>query len=1005
MSCHSSFRLLARAFALVALLAVAVHAAPALATTYTVSNTNDSGPGSLRQALLDANNHAGADTIWFIIGTGAQTISPTSKLPDVTDAVLLDGWVQTGFTGVPLIRIDGNLAGASQSGLRIYSGPTTVRGLIFTRFDATGVTVGGGSTITFRGCYFGTTGSASGLGNGSGLRLVDGSTIKLGGTLANDGNVISGNTGYGVYVDPAASGITLLGNRIGTNAAGTAALGNGSGGMRSFASNVTIGGSTAAERNLFSGNGNDGLAIESGSTGVTIRGNYFGLDAGGTLDLGNMGSGIDDDGTGTIIGGTSAGEGNVSSGNDYYGLGAGGQDTSVLGNRFGTNAAGTAAVANSSGGMYVSGVNVTVGGTTAAARNVLSGNSGRGIIVDDPADGVYVYGNYIGLDASGSGTLGNQTGGVGIYATNVAIGGTVAGSGNVISGNASHGIYIGAGSGITIRRNYIGTDATGLQPRGNGSYAIRADAAPGTVIGSPGNGNVIADNARGITLGYDASGYSVRGNIIGMNKDATQAMGNKEYGISITTADNVIGGTTLGSFNIIAASTYYGVFLYGAGATNNRIEGNYIGTNTALAQGFGNWFGVVIYGANGNTIGGTANGTGNTITDSVNFGIYGWYGSRNRYLRNNIFGNDGPGIENDPRGPRPNDALDLDHGPNDGQNFPTVTTATAGVGSVTVAGFLASAPSTQYRVEYFVSTNCEASGFGEGEHYAGFQDVTSNAAGNAVLGTILTTPYVSGFVTSTATDPDGNTSEFSPCMAIGGAGPGEFNIAKNPILAYEDEGSVQFAVTRTLGFSGTVSVRVKTSDGTATAPADYDTFDQVLTFADGEAVKLVTVPLVLDDAAEGTQQFSVDLSQATGGAFLGAQASATIELFDHDPQYPFYSIGDVGVAPPTAGQKIINVPVFLSGPTDHTVTITYSTEDGTAHAGVDYVATSGQFVFAVGETVKQLPVTITAIGPLPEDLVFYMRISGSGLEKVIAGDGDGEIVLFGGDRIYADDFD
>jgi len=79
MSCHSSFRLLARAFALVALLAVAVHAAPALATTYTVSNTNDSGPGSLRQALLDANNHAGADTIWFIIGTGAQTISPTSK--------------------------------------------------------------------------------------------------------------------------------------------------------------------------------------------------------------------------------------------------------------------------------------------------------------------------------------------------------------------------------------------------------------------------------------------------------------------------------------------------------------------------------------------------------------------------------------------------------------------------------------------------------------------------------------------------------------------------------------------------------------------------------------------------------------------------------------------------------------------------------------------------------------------------------------------------------------
>jgi len=943
MSYVSIIRSTTRRLAALALLVIVVHAAPAAATTFTVSNTNDSGAGSLRQAILDANEHAGADTIWLIIGSGAQTISPASLLPPITDAVLLDGWVQPGYSGAPLIRIDGNLLDSNSTGLSIYAGSTTLRGLVFTRFG-TGIFVGGGDGITFRGCYFGTTGSASGVGNDVGLRLYDGSNITLGGTLSSDPNVISGNGIYGIYADPTVTGVTLKGNFIGTNATGTAALANGNVGVVSFASSVTIGGATAAERNVFSGNGSDGLAIQSGSSGVIIRGNYFGLSASGTANIGNAGTGISDAGTGTIIGGTAVGEGNVVSGNSHYGLNLAGEGTSALGNRVGTNAAGTAAI-------------------------------------------------------------GNVYGGIGTYGSNISIGGTVNGSGNVISGNSGNGIYIGAGSNLAIRRNYIGTDANGLLPIGNGAYAIRADAAPGTQIGTPGNGNVISGNGRGIVLGYDASGYFVRGNIIGLTKDANQAMGNKEYGIQINTADNVIGGTALGSFNQIAASTYYGIFIYGAGATNNRVEGNYIGTNVSLAQGLGNWFGIVIYGANGNSIGGIANNTGNFISDNVNQGIYNWYGSRNRFLRNFVFRNGGAGIENEPQGLLPNDALDADHGPNEGQNFPTVTAATAGAGSVTVSGFLASQPSTQYRVEYFVSAQCEASGFGEGEHYVGFQDVMSAADGKAVLGAVLTTVYVSGFVTATATDPDGNTSEFSPCAAIGGGGAGEFNISADPVLAYEDYGSVQITVTRTLGFSGAVSVRLKTSDGTATAPGDYSAIDQILTFADGEAIRTVTVPIVLDDTAEGDQQFQVDLSEATGGAFLGGQASATVILFDHDPLYPFYTVGDIGVAPPTSGQKIAYVPIRLSAPTDHPVTISYNTDDDTAKAGVDYVDASGQVVFAPGEKVKLVPVTITAIGPLPQDRVFYLRIAGSGLEKVIAGDSESEIVIFGGDRIFANAFD
>ena len=691
MSYFSIIRSTTRRVAALALLAIVVHVAPAAANTYTVSNTDDSGPGSLRQAILDANGHAGADTIWLIIGSGAKTITPLTALPDINGAVLLDGWVQPGFSNAPLIRIDGTQLADNSAGLRIYAGPTTLRGLIFTSFG-TGVLVGGGDGITFRGCYFGTIGAGSGLGNDTGLRLYQGTNITLGGTLSSDPNVISGNATYGIYADPTATGVTLkgnfigtnaagtaavpngsvgvrsfgsnltvggataaernlfsgngsdglvieegstgavvrgnyfgldasgtvdlgnggsglsdvgtgtiiggtgagegnvfagngyfglgvagqyvsvLGNRIGTNAAGTAAIGNGTGGAAVSAINVTIGGSTAAARNLFSGNGNDGLVIESGSTGVVVRGNYFGLDASGTVDLGNAGTGLSDAGTGTIIGGTNAGEGNVSSGNSYYGIGLGGQDTSVLGNRVGTNAAGTAAVGNGIGGIAVSGINVTIGGTTAAARNLISGNVGGAMGITGEADGVYIYGNWMGTSVTGTTTLANQGGGIGTYGSNVSIGGTVNGSGNVISGNGGNGIYIGAGSNLAIRRNYIGTDASGLLPLGNGSYAIRADGAPGTQIGTPGNGNVISDNGRGIVLGYDASGvHRARKH---HRPEQGRDTGNGQQGVRPVDrhgrqCDRRHRARRLQQ---IAASTYYGIYIYGADATNNRVE-------------------------------------------------------------------------------------------------------------------------------------------------------------------------------------------------------------------------------------------------------------------------------------------------------------------------------------------------------------------------------------------------------------------------------------------------
>jgi len=121
-------------------------------------------------------------------------------------------------------------------------------------------------------------------------------------------------------------------------------------------------------------------------------------------------------------------------------------------------------------------------------------------------------------------------------------------------------------------------------------------------------GNVISGNGRGVILESDASGYTIQGNIIGLTSTGSGAMGNKEYGIDISTPNNQIGGTGAGMGNQIGANTYYGVLISDDGGTNNHVEGNFIGTNAALAAGLGNSYGVVIYGAFGNFIGGTAAG-------------------------------------------------------------------------------------------------------------------------------------------------------------------------------------------------------------------------------------------------------------------------------------------------------------------------------------------------------------------------------------------------------------
>lgn len=254
-----------------------------LLNTFTVTNTNDSGAGSFRQAIDDANLLAGVDTIGFnITGGGPHSIGLLSALPGITDTVVIDGWSEPDYAGTPIIEIN---AGGANSGIDLLVGSdgSTVRGLSLHSFTGTAMEIYSSNNI-IQGNYIGTdaTGIASGLGNtGNGIAVVSGSGNKIGGDTAQERNVIVGNSGPGVsLVNSGTIGTIVTGNYIGIGADGTALIGNLGAGvsLSNGANGNLIGGSGAGEGNVISGNTGDGIEfiIFAGSNNNTIQGNWIG---------------------------------------------------------------------------------------------------------------------------------------------------------------------------------------------------------------------------------------------------------------------------------------------------------------------------------------------------------------------------------------------------------------------------------------------------------------------------------------------------------------------------------------------------------------------------------------------------------------------------------------------------------------------------------------------------------------------------------------------------------
>jgi hypothetical protein len=271
-------------------------------TTYTVTNTNDSGSGSLRQAIIDANGHLGADIIHFSIGAGGlQTIAPLSTFPNISEAVMINATTQTGYAGVPLIEINGtSTAGATC--FTVTGGNTTIRGFIINRFSGNGISLVTGNGNTIAGNYIGTNSAGTAtLGAMAENIQVRSANNTIGGSTTADRNIIAGGTeGLRIYGATATSNI-ITNNYIGTGINGTEALGFSDDGLDigTSAANNTIGGTSSNLANIIRNATGDGIEFRSDAgTGNVILGNSIFSSGGNGIDFNQDGITANDAGDG-----------------------------------------------------------------------------------------------------------------------------------------------------------------------------------------------------------------------------------------------------------------------------------------------------------------------------------------------------------------------------------------------------------------------------------------------------------------------------------------------------------------------------------------------------------------------------------------------------------------------------------------------------------------------------------------------------------------------------------
>lgn len=606
--------------------------------------------------------------------------------------------------------------------------------------------------------------------------------------------------------------------------------------------------------NRFSGNG---IVLDSGSSGILIEGNYIGTNIAGTAASPN----------------------------------------------------GTAANIDSGGGINANGSSHTIGGTTAAARNVISGNNHNGIRLGDIASvsGTVIRGNFIGTDKNGTTDLGNAGDGIrsgNIGGASVTIGGTAAGAGNVISGNGRSGIQFTSNTGIflnlVIEGNFIGTDLNGNLDLGNDNRGVLLNGYKNARIGGTSNAsrNIISGNGKdGIELNF-SQGVNVQGNFIGVKSDSTTPLTNDRHAVFLTnqTEATTIGGGTpvIGQCNAPCNTVIAGVNGKGVSMRSDNPP--------SLSE---------------NQLGGSPQNQFNLLINILMQKIF-----AKAYAPSSM--ND---LNDD--GPTPNDTGDGDTGINNLQNHAIPDeclfsfNASNNLVNFQCTGNLNSLFSTNFTIDFYLNV---INGQTATANYVGSQSVTTNAQGNAPFTFNFTTPITNGASISAITRrSNGDTSEDSPPLQLGGTPctyqvtPTSFNIpaagSNGNSVTIETQAGCSWTASSNAAFITNVSPASGSGNGTVTfnvaanlggiRTGNLTVAGQTVTVNQASNCTFSVSPTTVN--LSGAEQFSsVNLTTQTGCEWTGASNTAFISA----------------VTPSGVGSGIVNFAVTANNGAPRTGTFT-----------------------------------------------------------------------------------
>ena len=726
------------------------------------------GVCTLRAAIQEANALSGADTILF--AASVSTVIVQTALPALTDST--GGTTISG--GIGYVYILGNLAGSDTNGFTINSNNNKIQGLDIVGFLGNGIVING-----------------------------DFNTIGVDGDGINDvaeHNIIRENNLNGILINSTGDNNKIAGNSIGIDRL-SASKPNTLNGIQISGSNTLVGVSGNGisddlETNRISFNSQDGIYITNNNN--SVRGNQITSNSKSGVRV--FGSSLNKIGT-NGDGSADVAEGNLISGNLEYGVYIyQTSETIVAGNKIGTDSAGSAAFFNRLSGIYIWDSQASIIGTdgsgvgASSEGNLISGNTIEGIKIQY-GGGNTIAGNKIGTNLSGTAALKNG-GGIYIDRSNFNFIGTNSDGvgdaleGNIISGNHVNGLTItGVGSvDNVVAGNRIGISADGISSLANGKHGvILAPNANNNLVGTNGDGlfdilerNIISGNTD-CGLMIKGNQNQIAGNFIGLNEAGTTAIANLNYGLCIVDGQaNLIGtnGDSIndsGEANVISGNQNGGILIQQI--TNdtvaNNIFGNKIGTTASGSSPLPNIaVGVFLQNVKDNRIGLPSTPFGNIIAFHLSAGIL--FTSvqpltGNQFVGNSMYGNL-LGIDLGGNGVTYNDVGDSDSGPNGLLNFPIIYGAESTGDTISIAVSYNSRASKTYGLDFYWSRTCNITGYGEGQVYLGYSPVTTNASGNVgplQIG-LSTSLNRTGFITATATDSDGATSEFSQCVPLEG---------------------------------------------------------------------------------------------------------------------------------------------------------------------------------------------------------------------------------------------